>query len=239
MEGSNSKDACTVFVRNLPFDLSDSDFQREFEAIGPIKRGFIARKKDASRESLGYGFVWFATRSDADRAVLEMNGREVNGRSIRVEFAVKPGEKKPDIPSKPERERNQKQQKQSIPDRNPSSGQKDAEIQKPKSSKQKKEQLPVPVSVPEPTQSLVVDSTTSAQSVSTATPSAASSVVLAVTASKQSTWTSVPNKDSEPSTCVLVSGLHESQVQNAIAVARRYGRLEAVVAPAPESSDAG
>ena len=48
----------------------------------------------------GYGFISFATQKDADQAVSDWNGKETNGREIKVQPATEP---KP-IPVKPLKE---------------------------------------------------------------------------------------------------------------------------------------
>lgn len=37
----------TVFVRNLPFDMTDQQFEAKFEEVGPVKRAFIVTGKGA------------------------------------------------------------------------------------------------------------------------------------------------------------------------------------------------
>ena len=34
-----------LFVRNLPYRLSDEEFEQAFSEIGPLKRAFVAREK--------------------------------------------------------------------------------------------------------------------------------------------------------------------------------------------------
>jgi RNA recognition motif-containing protein len=50
-----------------------------------VKVKIIYRKE--TEESLTYGFVKFQQHSDAERAVRELNGREIEGKKIKVSYA--------------------------------------------------------------------------------------------------------------------------------------------------------
>eukprot|EP00965_Chrysotila_dentata_P010567 343716-Pleurochrysis_carterae.AAC.1 len=56
----------SVFVRNLPYDLSDPELEDHFAAIGPVTRAFVVRDK-RTREGRGFGFVSFVLPDDACR----------------------------------------------------------------------------------------------------------------------------------------------------------------------------
>lgn len=56
MSGSSQTQlANQVFVRNLPYDVSDEDLTALFEEVGPLKNVSIA--KEANGKSRGFGFV--------------------------------------------------------------------------------------------------------------------------------------------------------------------------------------
>lgn len=55
-------------------------------SAGEIKDIFIPRDR-ATQRSRGFAFVRYATREEADRAVAGTDGRDLHGRSLRVEVA--------------------------------------------------------------------------------------------------------------------------------------------------------
>ncbi len=46
----------SVFVRGLPFTVSDDDLTKHFSAVAPVKHAFIVRDTK-TRISRGFGFV--------------------------------------------------------------------------------------------------------------------------------------------------------------------------------------
>ncbi|KAL3680177.1 hypothetical protein R1sor_023133 [Riccia sorocarpa] len=83
---SDDTDLHTVFVRSLPFSLTDSQLEDIFSEIGPVRHCFTIKEK-GSDQHRGFGFVHFAVTEDAQRAVQEKNGALVQGRKIKVELA--------------------------------------------------------------------------------------------------------------------------------------------------------
>merc|ERR1712137_243681 len=89
---------CTVFVRNLPYDLSDKQLEQLFADIGPVRHAFVVTDKRGGADdggSKGYGFVQFAMQTDAHTAVLHLNKTSVQGRVIKVEIAKNKGDNQP------------------------------------------------------------------------------------------------------------------------------------------------
>lgn len=88
-----------VMVANLPYDLSEEKLKELFSdyeplsakiALRPIPR-FMVKKLQARnepRKGRGFGFVNLASNELQDRAVTEMNGKEVEGREIAVKVAI-------------------------------------------------------------------------------------------------------------------------------------------------------
>lgn len=64
-----------------------------FGKFGPVKEVRVALDSGTGR-SKGFAFVTMEARADAEAAVAELNGLELDGRPIKVEFAKGPGEKK-------------------------------------------------------------------------------------------------------------------------------------------------
>lgn len=80
----------TVFVSSLPYNATTTDIITHFSFIGPVRHGFIATDKE-SGTSKGVGYVTYAQKEDADRAIEELDGGEfgAKGRKIRVTLADK------------------------------------------------------------------------------------------------------------------------------------------------------
>jgi len=69
-------DAIKLFVGNIPKACTEEQLMPFFETIGKVVELVIVRDK-ATHESKGSAFVWYATRSQAERAILQFNLRHV------------------------------------------------------------------------------------------------------------------------------------------------------------------
>lgn len=81
------KDLRTVFVRGVSFDATEKDLEALFSDVGPVKHSFLVRQKGQARHK-GFGFVQYAIEEDAERAVEELNGKDMSGRKIKVGLTV-------------------------------------------------------------------------------------------------------------------------------------------------------
>lgn len=76
-----------LIVRNLPWSIKESEqLATLFRSFGKVK--FATMPKKASGLSAGYGFVTLRGQKNAEKALREMNGKEVDGRQLAVDFAV-------------------------------------------------------------------------------------------------------------------------------------------------------
>ncbi|MFQ5627932.1 MAG: RNA recognition motif domain-containing protein [bacterium] len=75
-----------IYVGNLSRSVSQDSLQQLFEAFGKVDSAVIIKDK-FSGESKGFGFVEMSTKSEAEAAMAELNGREVEGRSLNVNEA--------------------------------------------------------------------------------------------------------------------------------------------------------
>ncbi|KAF6822514.1 rnp domain protein [Colletotrichum musicola] len=99
-----------VMVANLPYDLTEEKLKELFAAyepssakiaLRPIPR-FMIKKLQARgepRKGRGFGFVTLASEELQQKAVTEMNGKEIEGREIAVKVAI-------DSPDKTDEEAN-------------------------------------------------------------------------------------------------------------------------------------
>lgn len=87
-----------LFVGSLPWATTSEDLQKLFEKVGKVASATVIADKFSGR-SKGYGFVEMETDEDAEKAVKELNGTELestNGpRKIVVDIA-RPREERDD-----------------------------------------------------------------------------------------------------------------------------------------------
>ena len=85
------EDGGTLFVKNLNFDTTDGVLRGHFETLGPVHSATVATKKDGKSGdllSMGYGFVQFYRRKDADRAIKTMQHTRLDGHCLEVTVAL-------------------------------------------------------------------------------------------------------------------------------------------------------
>ena len=75
-----------LFVGGLNWQMRGNDLREEFSPYGEIVFARVNLDRETKR-SKGFGFVEFANAEDAARAKAEMDGKEVRGRAIKVDFA--------------------------------------------------------------------------------------------------------------------------------------------------------
>ena len=75
-----------IFVGNLNFGATEGAVRSLFEAYGTVERVNLITDRD-SGQARGFGFVEMTVNADADRAIAELNGREVDGRTLNVNEA--------------------------------------------------------------------------------------------------------------------------------------------------------
>lgn len=74
-----------IFVGNLSYTANPADLEEAFRDFGNIQDVKIVKDR-ATGKSRGFGFVTFASAEEAKQA-LTMDGKEVQGRKIRVNEA--------------------------------------------------------------------------------------------------------------------------------------------------------
>ncbi len=75
-----------IYVGNLPFKVDDHELKKIFSQFGEVTEAKVITDKYTQR-SKGFGFVTFANDEDAQSAVAEMNGKEIEGRALKVNEA--------------------------------------------------------------------------------------------------------------------------------------------------------
>ncbi len=74
-----------IYVGNLSYQTTENDISNLFGQVGEVESANIITDRDTGR-SKGFGFVEMGNE-DADKAIAQLNGTELNGRSITVNEA--------------------------------------------------------------------------------------------------------------------------------------------------------
>lgn len=75
-----------LYVGNLGFDVTNQELQDVFAEVGAVESVAVITERDTGR-SRGFAFVEMASSADAQKAIQELDGREIKGRAIRVSEA--------------------------------------------------------------------------------------------------------------------------------------------------------
>ena len=75
-----------LFVGNLSWDVRDEQLKEVFGAVGTVEEAVVIMDRMKNR-SKGFGFVTMSSEEEAQRAMEELNGKEVDGRPINVSEA--------------------------------------------------------------------------------------------------------------------------------------------------------
>jgi RNA recognition motif-containing protein len=81
-----------LYIGNLPFSVDEAKFKELFASYEPQEANLIIDK--FSKRSKGFGFVEIENEENAKKAIEEMNGKDVEGRELKVSEA-KPQEDRP------------------------------------------------------------------------------------------------------------------------------------------------
>lgn len=85
--------AMRLYVGNLPYSINSDSLKDLFSPFGEVTVANVIMDKMTGR-SKGFGFVEFADDAFAKEAIAQMNGKEFDGRALRVNEA-KPMEDNP------------------------------------------------------------------------------------------------------------------------------------------------
>jgi cold-inducible RNA-binding protein len=82
-----------IYVGNLSYDTRDADLEQLFAQFGNVNSAQVIVDRDSNR-SKGFGFVEMESKSEGQQAIAELNGVDLQGRTIKVNEA-KPRESRP------------------------------------------------------------------------------------------------------------------------------------------------
>ena len=86
MSGSGNGKGKTVFVGNIAYDVTQDNLMDLFSNCGPVASFRMVTDKETGKPK-GYGFCEFRDAAAAQAAMRNLNGYELNGRTLRVDFA--------------------------------------------------------------------------------------------------------------------------------------------------------
>jgi len=75
-----------LYVGNLGFDVTNQELQDAFTAIGPCESVALITDR-ATGQSRGFAFVEMASNGDAQKAIQQLDGKDIQGRPIKVSEA--------------------------------------------------------------------------------------------------------------------------------------------------------
>jgi RNA recognition motif-containing protein len=75
-----------LYVGNLPYGMTSEQLKEHFVAIGEVTDAVVITDKMSGR-SKGFGFVTMVDEATAEKAVAELDGKEIDGRPLKVSMA--------------------------------------------------------------------------------------------------------------------------------------------------------
>lgn len=75
-----------IYVGNMSFDMTEEDLRQAFGEYGEVSSARIITDRETGRPR-GFGFVEMSDDEAAKKAIEELNGKEVAGRTLTVNEA--------------------------------------------------------------------------------------------------------------------------------------------------------
>jgi RNA recognition motif-containing protein len=75
-----------IYVGNLSYGMNEDELRDAFSAFGEVSSVKILMDRETGR-SRGFGFVEMPSQSDGEKAIAQLNGKEVGGRPLRINEA--------------------------------------------------------------------------------------------------------------------------------------------------------
>ena len=75
-----------LYVGNLPYRTTEMDLRDVFGEVGAVTDAKIVMDRDTGRPR-GFGFVEMSSDDEAQRAIEQLNGRDMDGRPMNVKEA--------------------------------------------------------------------------------------------------------------------------------------------------------
>jgi cold-inducible RNA-binding protein len=78
--------ATKLYVGSLAYSIKDDQLKDIFAEVGTVVSAQVIIDRD-SNQSKGFGFVEMSSEEEAQKAIKELNGKEIDGRAIMVNEA--------------------------------------------------------------------------------------------------------------------------------------------------------
>lgn len=78
--------ASKLYIGGLAYSVTEDELKKLFSEHGTVVSTTVIKDRD-SGQSKGFGFVEMTTNEEAQSAIKELNGKDVNGRAINVNEA--------------------------------------------------------------------------------------------------------------------------------------------------------
>ncbi|MDO9577525.1 MAG: RNA-binding protein [Candidatus Cloacimonadales bacterium] len=82
-----------IYVGNLSYKMTDEGLGKLFAEFGSVSESKVVTDRE-TRRSKGFGFVEMPNQEEGEEAIKQLDGKEIDGRNIKVNVA-KPKEDKP------------------------------------------------------------------------------------------------------------------------------------------------
>lgn len=78
--------SANIYVGNLAFETDSTQLERLFAEHGQVTKAQVIADRDTGR-SRGFGFVEMTSSEDANKAISQLDGRDLGGRQLTVNMA--------------------------------------------------------------------------------------------------------------------------------------------------------
>ena len=75
-----------IYIGNLSYDVSSEQLKEVFEAYGTVSSAKVITDRNSGR-SKGFGFVEMDNKAEAEAAIEQLDGAEIDGRPVKVNEA--------------------------------------------------------------------------------------------------------------------------------------------------------
>lgn len=83
-----------IYAGNLSYTTTEDTLKNVFSAYGEIVSANLIIDRD-TQQSKGFGFIEFSDDGAAEKSIAAQNGKELDGRKIRVSMAEEKRERRP------------------------------------------------------------------------------------------------------------------------------------------------